>query len=184
MHNFIFKTGLDHIREFDINYASLKEGIYNYRYKIDKRFFGLFSDSELSDADINVDIVLEKKSRLLILNFIISGTVKVICDRCLEYFDMPVSSTNDLYVKFGDENCELTEDMVIMSHAEYRINVAQYIYEYINLSVPMKRIHDPDSESGIRCKERLLCIMNKLEHDMKEKDNGNAIWSELKKIKK
>src|SRR5690606_16551992 len=41
--------------------------------------------------------------------------------------------------EFNDEN----EELLILPQGEFQINVAQYIYEMIVLSVPYKRVH-PD----------------------------------------
>ena len=44
-------------------------------------------------------------------------------------------------MKFGDEEGELSDEMEIISSNTQRINVARYIYELVNVSIPMKKLH-------------------------------------------
>ena len=47
----------------------------------------------------------------------------------------------NLVVKFGSEFNNEDDEILIIPHGEHKINLAQYIYELIILSVPAKRIH-------------------------------------------
>ena len=64
----------------------------------------------------------------------------------------------DLVVKFGEEFNDEFDDILIVPHNEFEINIAQYIYELIILSVPAKRIH-PGVQDGTLQSE----ILKKLE---------------------
>ena len=46
-----------------------------------------------------------------------------------------------LVVKFGSEFNNEDDEILIIPHGEYKINIAQYIFELIILSLPAKRIH-------------------------------------------
>ena len=90
----------------------------------------------------------------------------------------------DLVVKFGQEYNDENDAILIIPHAEYEINVAQYIYELIILSVPLKRIH-PGVKDGTLKSEAL----KKLEElSPEQKDNNNNTdevdprWDKLKKL--
>ena len=90
-----------------------------------------------------------------------------------------------MVVKFGDEYNDEYVDILIIPHAEYEINVAQYIYELIILSVPIKRIHP-----GIKDGTLQSDILKKLEElspkglDNKEKkaEEIDPRWNTLKKL--
>ena len=92
-------------------------------------------------------MTFEKKTTLLELHFQILGDVNVNCDITNEPYNQEIKGDFDLVVKFGDEYNDDFEDIVILPHGEYEINVAQYIYELIILSMPAKRIH-PGVEDG------------------------------------
>ena len=89
----------------------------------------------------------------------------------------------DLIVNFGDDFNDENEELLIIPHSEFKINVAQYIYEAIVLSVPIKRIH-PGVEDGT-LKSDVLEKLRELEiKDQEiEEDNIKEIdprWNKLK----
>ena len=84
---------------------------------------------------------LEKKTNLLELHFHNKGTVNVNCDVSNEPFDLPVEGSLFLVVKFGEEYNDDDEELLILPYNEHQMNVAQYIYELLVLSIPAKRVH-------------------------------------------
>ena len=89
-----------------------------------------------------------------------------------------------MVVKFSNEYASESEEILIVPHGEYEINIAQYIYELIVLSMPSKRIH-PGVEDGTLNSE----ILDKLEElspkdleDKKENEDIDPRWNTLKKL--
>ena len=87
-------------------------------------------------------------------------------------------------MKFGNEFNDDNEDILIIPHGEYEINVAQYIYELIVLSVPQKKIHP-----GIKDGSLQSDVLKKLEELSPMADNKNdksedidPRWQTLKKL--
>lgn len=172
------------LKEFTIQFVGLKLGEHNFEYKIDNKFFEDFEFDEFNDANLNVNVALNKKTTLLELHFEVSGTVNVHCDLTNEPFDQSISNDFDLVVKFGNEYNDDNEEILIIPHAEYEINIAQYIYELIVLSVPQKRIH-PGVLDGTLDSE----ILDKLEElspkevkDKNENEETDPRWNTLKKL--
>ncbi len=58
-----------------------------------------------------------------------------------EDFDLPIKGKLNLIVKFGDTFNNENDELLVLPHGEFQVNVAQYIYEMIVLSVPSKRVH-------------------------------------------
>ena len=135
------------LKEYDISFAGLKQGRHQFVYEIDKAFLQLFNFDEVNDIHQQVIVDLDKKSNLLELHFHNRGTVNVNCDVSNEPFDLAVEGTLFLVVKFGGEYNDYYEEILILPHGEYQLNVAQYIYELIVLSIPAKRVH-PDVLNG------------------------------------
>ena len=71
-----------------------------------------------------------------------SGTVTVPCDRCLADLDVRIETSDVLKVKLGEEYSDDGE-CVVVPEAEGRIDLAQFIYEFIALSMPMTCCHEP-----------------------------------------
>ncbi len=128
-------------KEFLIQFAGLKQGKHQFEFDINKKFFDGFDFDEYNDVNVKVNMVLEKKSTMLELSFKHKGTVNVPCDLTNEDFDLPIKGKLNLIVKFGEEYNDENDEMLILPHGEFEVDVAQYIYEMIVLSVPSKRIH-------------------------------------------
>ena len=169
------------LKEFIIQFVGLKEGKHSFDYLIEDSFFEFFEFDEFNASNVKVDVELNKKSTLLEFHFTAKGTVNVNCDLTNEPFDQPIESDFELIVKFGEAYNDENEEILIIPHGEYEINIAQYIYELIVLSVPSKRIH-PGVEDGTLKSE----ILEKLEElrpkETKNNEDIDPRWNTLKKL--
>ena len=171
---------------FTIPFVGLKQGKHFFDYQINKEFFEHFDYDEFHDADVKVDLLFEKKATMMELVFKASGVVKVDCDLTSETYDQPIEGDLLIVVKFGDEFNDDNEELLILPHGEFQINVAQFIYELIVLSVPLKRVHpgvlDGSLESEVL--EKLEELSPK-EADIEDSENGEDIdprWNKLKNL--
>lgn len=166
---------------FKIPFIGLKEGKHQFDYLINKTFFDSFPFDEILDADIKVDLEFNKKSTLLELFFVANGDIKVACDVTNEPYNEPIETSFNLVVKFGDFYNDENEDILIIPHSEYELDVAQFIYEMLVLAVPAKKVH-PGIEDGTLKSE----ILDRLE-ELQPKENKNSEetdprWSKLKDL--
>lgn len=130
-------------KDFLIQFTGLKLGEHQFEYHIENDFFDIFDYSEFNSTNIQVNITMLKKTTMLELQLSHKGTINVPCDVTNEDFDLPIQGNLSLLVKFGEEFNNDSEDLLILPQGEFQLNVIQYIYEMIALSVPYKRIH-PD----------------------------------------
>jgi uncharacterized metal-binding protein YceD (DUF177 family) len=171
--------------EYLIPFIGLKLGKHQFDYQIDKKFFDAFDYHEFEACDIKVDIVLDKKSTMLELSFKHKGTVYVPCDLTNEMFDLPIKSKIKLVVQFGDEFNDDNEELLILPHGEHQLDVSQYIYEMIVLSIPLKRIHPGVKDGSL--KTEVLDKLNDLtikeqKKENKEAENIDPRWDKLKQL--
>ena len=172
------------LKAYTIPFVGLKVGEHDFDYQIDNTFFQNFEYDEFNAVDVKIDLKFEKKTTLLELYFSAEGSVNINCDVTNEPYDQAIADKFKLVVKFGDEHNDDNDDILIVTHGEYEINVAQYIYELIVLAVPAKRIH-PGVEDGTLQSD----ILSKLDElspgeDSKTK-SSEAIdprWNNLKKL--
>jgi uncharacterized metal-binding protein YceD (DUF177 family) len=173
-------------KEFLIPFVGLKLGKHQFEYQINKSFFDIFDFDEYNDAAVVVQVVLEKKTTMLELVFKHKGTVNVPCDLTGENFDLPIKGKIKLVVQFGDAFNNDNEELLVLPHGEYQIDVAQYIYEMIVLSVPQKRVH-PGIKDGTLQSEALEKL-NELKIKKKEVDKEikeesiDPRWDKLKQL--
>ena len=136
---------------YTILFKGLSLGSHDFDWAIDGSFFESYELSEISYAYIDVQLTLVKRSHFLELDFVFDGWVEVNCDRCLEPMKLDMASKARMYVKFddcaGEDSSDDDLDVIVLSHDQDRLDVAQYLYEYAHLSLPIRRVH-PDDVNG------------------------------------
>ena len=166
---------------FVIPFRGLKEGKHQFDYVVEDTFFEVYQYEDILGSSIAVKLDFIKKSTILELNFSAKGDVKLACDVSNELFQQPISGALDLVVKFGEEYNDENEEVLILPHEAYEIDVAQYIFEMIVLSIPSKRIHPGVIEGTLKSD-----ILDKLEElQPKEKKNhkfSDPRWDKLKEL--
>jgi len=171
-------------KEFLIPFAGLKQGKHQFEFDIDKTFFDDFGFDEYNDVNIKVNLILEKQSTMLELTFKHKGTVNVPCDLSNEDFDLPVKGKLNLIVKFGEEFNDDNDEILVLPHGEHQVDVSQYIYEMIVLSVPSKRVH-PGIKDGTVAADminKLNELSPKEKQEEEKKEDTDPRWDELKKL--
>lgn len=170
------------IKSFSLKFVGLKEGAHNFHFQLSKSFFETFKYFEFNSVNISVDLVLVKKSTILELKLKGSGSVNINCTLTNEPFDYQINSKLTLLVKFGDSYDDENDELLVLTHGSHSIDLDQYFYEMIVLSMPIRNVH-PDVENGTKDSE----ILNRLkEFDINKEKNSNfdARWDKLKELKK
>lgn len=173
------------LNTYSIHFKGLKVGKHSFNLEVDKKFFDEFEESEIKEGSLTVDVKLNKQNQMLQLDIVINGSVKVVCDRCLEEFDLPISYKGTLYVKFSDEKGEEGEEIIILTHDDSEVNLAQYIYESICLSLPYQRYHGMNG-TKTKCNKEMIKKLKNLSSKEAKKEESDEIdprWSKLKDIK-
>lgn len=173
-------------KEYLIPFIGLKLGKHHFEYQISNAFFEIFDYDEFQNSDIKVNVVLEKQSNLLELNFKHKGTVNVPCDMTGEDFDLPIKGKMKLIVRFGEEYNNDNEELLILPFGEFEIDIAQYIYEMIVLSVPLRRVHPGVKDGSLKTEalEKLneLSIKENKEENKEKEENIDPRWDKLKQL--
>lgn len=176
------------LAHFDIDIYKLANKQYTYQYHIGKSFFEHFENSPLQQADLNVEVTLDKQDNLITALYDIRGTVALECDRSLEKFDHPVAIQERIIYQYGEEEQELDDDIVIITNNTQSINIAQYLYEFVNLSVPMRKIHPKYAEEDNPLVDGEIIFSSKAEHPPAEEEHEkdepvDPRWNALKNLK-
>ncbi len=162
------------MEEFVIPYKGLATGNHQYGFKVEKAFFEHFDFFDTNRGLVEVKLDLEKESNLMVLQFAIDGHLMLACDRCLAEFEFPITGSFNLIVKFGEEFEEESDDVIVIPSGESRLDVSQFIFEYINLLLPIKRVHKEISECDQSVIEKL---------DEFSEKTTDPRWDALKNIK-
>ena len=129
------------LRAYDIHIVGLENKRYEYHFTADKAFFAALEQDLIQSGTIQTHVLLDKSETMIRLDFHITGTVEQTCDRSLDEYDEPVDTRHTMLLKFGDHNEELSDEIELIERNTATINVARYIFEFISLSLPMKRLH-------------------------------------------
>lgn len=132
-------------QKYSIAYKGLKNGLHEVDFDVDGALFKAYESKEIKDGRCKVHVGIDKSDTQLILDVTIDGHVVCECDRCLEDCTIPVHFDGRLTVFVSDHQGEYDGDYMWVSPDEEDINLMQYIYESIVLSLPYRRVH-PDGE--------------------------------------
>ncbi|MDF1695597.1 MAG: DUF177 domain-containing protein [Saprospiraceae bacterium] len=167
---------LDH---FSVPYKGLGNGVHQLNFTVDDAFFKEFEDSHIDNGDFEVNVELDKRHDHSILIFDIEGNTKTNCDRCLSQIHLPVTGNFKLHVKHGEQDG--SNDEILFIHPETSIlNLAQVIYEFVLLSIPLIKVYDCLEDEQPPCNEEVLEKLNE-EDDIEEPDQ-NTVWDSLKDL--
>ena len=165
---------------YTIPISGLKEGRHSYDFEIGNEFFNLFEESEIREGELKASVEADRRASHIDIAIRIDGTVRISCDRCLGVFSLPLSSENRLLVKFGKLHDESDPDIISLAAEVNELDLTQYFYEYIMLSLPIQRHHPADKRGNSTCDPEMINRLN--EHIIKDDVGADPRWDELKKI--
>jgi len=135
------ETVVNELKKYDIAIFGLENKAHEYVFESGDAFFAAMEQQLIQRGQFRTRLVLDKSSTMIRLDFHIQGQVELICDRSLEPFEEPIDVTERLFLKFADEAGELTDEIELIPWDTQQINVARYIFDFIGLSLPMKKLH-------------------------------------------
>jgi uncharacterized protein len=168
------------LRAYKIDIFGLSNNTHSFDFGFDEAFFAEFEDSLVSKGKGTCHVDLMKSDSMITVDLSAQGSIELECDRSLELFDFPISLKSEVIFKYGGEENELSEDVFVITKDQQEINIGEFLYEFIMLEVPMKRLHpkfqsDDDDDSDI------------LIYSDESDDNEEGIdprWEALKSLKK
>jgi uncharacterized protein len=183
LQNFL-KQAVKYLSKYEIAFKGLKEGDHQFEFELDDAFFDKFENSEVKKGSLVAKVLLTKQSTLLILEFTVKGYVELMCDRCLDQYNQKINNKNKLFVKFGLEEEEMSDDVIVISFEDHQINVAQYLFELVILGLPIKHVH-PNKKGKSTCDPEMIKKLDEYlvndDSDVEEEPVDDR-WNELKKL--
>ncbi|MEP6626805.1 MAG: DUF177 domain-containing protein [Ginsengibacter sp.] len=159
-------------REYEIAFVGLKPGIHEYNYQVDDKFFADYKETDPEDigfknCNASVKLLLEKNTSFLMLKFEIGGSVNVICDRCGNTLPIDLWDEFNLVIKQIENPDEMNQneedpDVFYISRTESHIHLADWIYEFVMLSIPMQRMCSEEEIGGPQCNKEILALLKKM----------------------
>ena len=163
-------------KRYDIAFVGLKQGSHRFRFEIGDSFFEDFPYSMIEKGELIAELVLDKKEIIMIANFSVKGRVQLSCSRCNEAAWIQINDTMINYYKFGTER-EEDENLFVLSPDEYKINVAQQLYELITIALPVSPRHEKGG-----CNEEMVALIKKYQRKSTNGEKKDPRWEELNKL--
>jgi uncharacterized protein len=175
----------EYLKKYSIAYKGLAVGTHKFIFRIDNKFFTYFPESEIKEGNATIKILLEVDTKELVFKFLLEGDIKVQCDICLDEFFHHIKYKTKLIVDFAEESSDITDvdDKITLSYNENEINLAQHFYEFLNLSLPVKKIH-PVAENGkSTCNQDMLKKLKEYSSiKTTHKKEIDSRWDKLKNL--
>jgi len=174
-------------RAFEIAFVGLKPGLHEFSYELNDKFFAEKGAEDVTNIEANVKLTLEKNTGFMRLTFEVGGNADVNCDRCGNPLTMDLWDEFKMLVKLVDNPDEMNEqeedpDVFYISRTESHLDISDWLYEFVLLSVPMQRMCGEDEIGGPKCNKEVLEKLKQMEARNAE-NNANNLWKGLDKFK-
>lgn len=177
---------MEESQRYAIPYKGLKNGCHEFRFEVDGSLFEEYQSTEIKDGRCEVTVAADRSESQVTLDVAIAGYVVVECDRCLEECRIPVHYQGRLLVKFSDEVHEYDGEVMWLLPMEDEIDLKQYIYESIVLSLPYQRVH-PEGECNPEMLERFRIVSDSelaaVEARAGAQEHDGGEWAKLAALK-
>ncbi len=170
------------LSKFDIHIHGLEEKRHTFEFEGGDTFFEAFEQDLIGKGNFKAIVNLNKNSSLVQLDFEIKGSVELTCDRCLEEFDEPIHIFEKYIYKYGDRHEEITDELEMIPHGTATVNIAQHIYDFIGISLPMKRLHPRFRDEDFD-EDGLLLYSTDKETEEEKAQEIDPRWAALNKLR-
>ncbi len=163
-------------KAYSIPIQGLISGIHHFKFEIDHDFFAHFEGSPIEIGTIKVDVQLDKRADMMLWEFNLVGFVETECDRCTSIINLPVESKRRLIVKFGEAEDNAEDEVVFIHREKSDFNLADYLYEFAILSLPMTSVYNCEADPVPPCNREVLKFLKNSTDDI----NPGSVWDTLK----
>ena len=131
-------------------------GATQYEYHLDGHFFADMESADIHDADLDVKLTVTLKDDIYNLDFAVTGTITLLCDRCLDSLTLPVDTTYSIAVEYGDDYNDESDTLLTIPSSDAFLNVAYMLYDTVALTVPIKHVHPAG-----QCNRMMSSLLNR-----------------------
>ena len=169
------------IASYKIDLKALPQGVTSLEYKLDDGFFKAIDAPGVQRGELSSSLSVNRTDDFFELNFHTSGVIHIPCDVCLEDMEQSIDTHDRLVVKFGVEYSE-DDDMVTVAEDEGILDVSWFIYEFIELNIPIKHVHAPG-----KCNPAMIEMLQQHSAARSGEEDEESVdprWAALLKLKK
>ncbi len=160
-----------------IKYTNFSDGIHGFQLSEPVKNFGL---EELFFGNVILNCKLDKSPHQIVLDCELVLESDMVCDRCTKEFVADLTSYFQITYLFSRELQESDDfNVKYLTPEQDKINLNNDVYEYAELSIPLKKLCTEDCKGlcphcGINLNEEQCNCKNEIVPD---------VWEPLKKLK-
>ena len=159
------------LNTFKIDIFRLENKQYMHEFEGEDNFFEALDQNLIQKGHFKATVALSKNETMIQMIYKISGSVELTCDRSLDIFDFPVDITQKMILKFSDHNEEITEELMLIDRNTQYINVAQDIFDFIGLQIPIKKLHPRFIQDEVTYESLMKKFDDEYEEEGLDEDN-------------
>jgi uncharacterized protein len=171
------------IAAYSVNIVGLSNNEHHFQYEFGGEFFRKYGTDIVSEGTFRVDVTLTKHETFIETEFKINGVARLTCDRSLEPFDFPIEKKNKIVFKYGDEYQEMTDEIIVIPRDTATLELGQYIYEFIALGIPLKKLHPKFKDEADDGSEGKIVYTSEAPEKKNDEGETDPRWNILKKLK-
>ena len=172
---------MERTESFQIDLKTLAQGETKLVFNLDDSFFQSLEAAEVKRGHLRTILVINRTDDYFDLTFHTTGHVVISCDVCLEDMEQPIETENHLAVKMGESYAE-DDDLVTVAEDEGILDVAWFIYEFIELCIPIKHVHAPGKCNPAMI-EKLKALSTTRSSDANGEEAMDPRWAALSQLK-
>lgn len=158
--------------EYNVALKGLSDGVHEQTFKLGRTFFANMENDDIRDADVDVNLKITVAAGRYDMEFVCTGEVVTLCDRCLDDLHLPIDASYHIMVEYGDRFDDDSDTLLIIPKSEASLNVAYMIYDTVALAIPVKHVHPMG-----KCNRQMSALLRK--HRAKATGEDAALEEEL-----
>jgi uncharacterized metal-binding protein YceD (DUF177 family) len=174
-------------RLYEIAFVGLKHGEHEFNYTLEDKFFIEKGAEDVENMHATVKLLLEKNTGFMLLKFQTGGNAQVNCDRCGNLMQVSLWDEFNMVVKPVENPEEMNEqevdaDVFYIGRSESYLDVSDWLYEFVLLSIPTQHVCADDENGQSLCNKDVLKKLAEMKVTAEEQKE-NSIWKGLEKFK-
>ena len=171
------------MKAFRVNIIGLSLKAYHYDFQLGDAFFKEYGVDQVAGGELVASVALDKKETFIEADFRIKGHIGLVCDRSLEPFDLALDLKKRIVFKYGEEETELSDEIIVIRRDRVFLDVGQYFYEFIVLEIPMKKLHPKFRDAEDQDDNPGKMVYTSTPNPDSGDDLIDPRWEQLKKLK-
>ncbi len=165
-------------REFILPLTGAALGPKQYRFELGEEFLAYSQFPEADHGLVHLDLTVDKHPSFIALQFDFNGQMKLICDRCAEEYDQPLSGSFRYILKYGNHLEEESDEVMLIPADLHEFDIFQLVYEYLMLLIPIRKVHLPDEQGKLTCNKETIALLESL----KPTEEPDPRWGALQSL--